>query len=223
MPVCSLYDLPSDIDTSQLASQDKTSWPCQQTLQSMGIGERNRLLEHAGLLRFEQKAHTFVEQLHVTNPVLPYDLYATCLLPALAEGLGYGRDRAFFRALGQRLLSKGERLPEPLGRASAPAPLDAGRMRSLHLLSRRGSALWQSLRFIIEATQLPADEQLILPTLSALRALFCETGLSVARTDILICNIVLPFAVCRRSAGRRWAAVRTGPGALQTASRSALE
>ena len=41
---------------------------------------------------------------------------------------------------------------------------------------------------------MPADEQTVLPTLSALRAVFCETGLSVARTDILICNIVLPFA-----------------------------
>lgn len=194
VPVCSLYDLPSGIDAPPLASQDKMSWPCQQTLHSMSSEERDRLLEHAGLLRFEQKTHAFVEQLHASTAALPYDLYATCLLPALAEGLGYGRDRAFFRALGQRLLGKGERLPEPLGRAAAPAPLDAGRMRSLHLLARRGPGLWQRLRSIIASVQLPADQQTILPALSALRAVFCATRLSVARTDILICNIVLPFS-----------------------------
>lgn len=194
VPVCSLYDLPSSIDASPLALQDKTSWPCHYC---MNPEERDRLLEHAGLLRFEQKAHAFVEQLHASTAAPPYDLYTTCLLPALAEGLGYGRDRAFFRALGQRLLGKGELLPEPLGRAAAPAPLDAGRMRSLHLLARRGPGLWQRLRSVIESVCMPVDEQTELPVLSALpalRAVFCETGLSVARTDILICNIVLPFA-----------------------------
>ena len=194
MPVCSLYDLPSRIDAPLLASQDKTNWPCQHALHSMSSEERDRLLEHAGLLRFEQKAHAFVEQLHASTAAPPYDLYATCLLPAFAEGLGYGRDRAFFRAIAQRLLGKGERLPEPLGRAAAPAPLDASRMRSLHLLARRGPGLWQRLRSIVESAQLSADEQTVSPALSALRAVFCETGLSVARTDILICNIVLPFA-----------------------------
>jgi Protein of unknown function (DUF2851) len=194
VPVCSLYDLPTGINASLLSSQDKTSWPCHYALQHISPEERDRLLEHAGLLRFEQKAHAFVEQLHASTAAPPYDLHATCLLPALAEGLGYGRDRAFFRALGQRLLGKGERLPEPLGRAAAPAPLDAGRMRSLHLLARRGPDLWQRLRSIITSAHLPADGQTALPTLSALRAVFCETGLSVARTDILICNIVLPFA-----------------------------
>jgi hypothetical protein len=192
VPVCSLYDLPTGIGTSSLASQDRTSWPCHATLQYMTPEERDRLLESAGLLRFEQKTHAFVEQFHTTAAVYPYDLYDTCLLPALAEGLGYGRDRAFFRALGQRLLGKGERLPEPLGRASAPAPLDAGRMRGLHRLARRG--LWRRLCSIVASTQLPADGQTLLPTLSTLRAVFCATGLSVARTDILICNIVLPFA-----------------------------
>lgn len=195
VPICSLYDLPSrgEMPLTAAVAQGKTSWPCHHALQHMSDEERDRLLEQAGLLRFEQKAHAFVEQLHASTATPPYDLYDTCLLPALAEGLGYGRDRVFFHALGQRLLGREERLPEPLGRAASPAPLDAGRMRSLHLLVKRwrGSGLWRALRSRLQATQSPADVQRVL---SALRAVFCETGLSVARTDILICNVVLPFA-----------------------------
>jgi hypothetical protein len=58
--------------------------------------EYDKLLVQAGLLRFEQKVDIFVEQLHSAASIDQYSLYDTCLIPALAEGLGYGRDREFF-------------------------------------------------------------------------------------------------------------------------------
>ena len=98
---------------------------------------RDRLLEGAGVQRFEQKVYAYVEQLHASGSVSTLNALATydlCLLPALAEGLGYGRDRDFFRAVGLRLAGQGIPVPEPLGRAPSPAPLDARRLQCLRLL-----------------------------------------------------------------------------------------
>lgn len=147
----------------------------------MSVIERSSLLKHAGLLRFEQKTHTFIELLRTSQPQGPFSAYDICLIPALAEGLGYGRDRAFFRAAGLHLLGLPHTAPEPLGRTPAPPPLDAQRLRVLRTLVAkwRTSGAWQTLREAIT-------------TIQALRTVFSE--LSTARTDILICNIVLPFA-----------------------------
>jgi hypothetical protein len=179
IPTCSLHDLPHTINQA-------AAWPCQPAIHEMSEEERSQLLMRAGLLRFEQKAHTFVELLHQSHAQPPFDMYDVCLIPALAEGLGYGRDRAFFRAAGRHLLGLTEKAPEPLGRTPDPPPLDAQRLRTLRQLVEqwRTSGAWQTLR-----TALCAHAML---ALGALRAVF--TGLSIARTDILICNVVLPFA-----------------------------
>jgi len=189
VPVCSLYDLPLSTIWHQ------GCWPCHQVMADLSDGERNKLLQHAGLLRFEQKTFAFVEQLrdaamqsfsgvaHKTK----YDQYDRYFIPALAEGLGYGRDRAFFRLIGEYLLDRTVGLPKPPGRSSCLSPLDAGRLRALFMLMEqwRITGAWQTVRSLL----LP-DTQ----SLQALRAIFCEAGLSLARTDILMCNVVLPFA-----------------------------
>lgn len=183
IPVCSLYDIPivfSPIDTYK---KDNDVWPCHTTMRALNVIEQKKLLHRAGLLRFEQKTHAFVEELHTLGGDSN-----DCLLPALAEGLAYGRDRAFFRAAGQRLLSQDIPLPEPLGRAPAPAPLDAKRLHVLRKLLVRETDIWGSLRRILQADS-TCDNQL-----QALRMYFCTVGLSLARTDILLCNVVLPFA-----------------------------
>jgi len=79
-------------------------------------------------------------------------------------------------------------VPEPLGRAPEPAPLDARRLRILRtLITRwREAGAWQTLRRVLE------QDKDVKATLSALRAAF--QPLSHARTDILATNIVLPFA-----------------------------
>jgi hypothetical protein len=151
-------------------------------------------LLNAGLLRFEEKREHFLAELHATifaqSDVDPYD---HCLFLALAEGLGYGRDRALFRAMGVRLLWKTGPLPEPLGRNESPSPLDATRLQMLATLFKRWRipGIWRTLRICLLPSEIAMDDRQLL---TVLRSLFCELGLSLARTDILICNVVLPFA-----------------------------
>lgn len=219
IPMCSLNDLPSPRPTYL-----RTEWPCQQGMRQWGEKERSRLLRQAGLLRFERKAHAFVELLHAGFPQGPFCAYDVCLITALAEGLGYGRERAFFRAAGQYLLGLESSMPEPLGHTSDPPPLDRGRLQILRKLVEqwRVQGAWQTLRKIVCATAAQAPQQAIagnsieegdalLPgakhvllegkkgklehpnRLQSLRDIF--QGLGTARADILICNVVLPFAV----------------------------
>ncbi|GAC1354467.1 MAG: hypothetical protein NVSMB38_32970 [Ktedonobacteraceae bacterium] len=189
-------------------------------MRSLRLAERETLLQRAGLLRFEQKTHAFVEELHrigegsanalppCGRPSFPVSgPYNACLIPALAEGLAYGRDRAFFRAAGQHLLGQIKHIPEPLGRAPAPSPLDARRLNVLRKLIAREQDVWSSLRCILcqlqecltEADGRPFPNTYRVAVhedtiLRALRDYFCSLGLSLARTDILLCNVVFPFA-----------------------------
>lgn len=190
IPDCSLYDL----SHSALApNQREPSWPCQQIMPGLDAAERFKLLQRAGLLRFEQKAHAFVEALHaLDHDSATLDTYDRCLLPTLAEGLGYGRDRAFFRAAGLRLLGMPTKLPEPLGHTAQPAPVDAQRLRILRLLIEqwRSHGAWHTLRDLLRTVAQQDTSQ----QLWALRSVFTHVGLSLSRTDILICNVILPFA-----------------------------
>lgn len=197
VPVCSLNDLSPipPLHSWSPGAHEHAIWPCHIVIPQLSDQERFHLLRRAGLLRFEQKMHAFVEQLHTTESSrqqaadainLVPTCYDRCLLPALAEGLGYGRDREFFRAAGLYLLDKEHPLPEPLGRSEAPSPLDAGRLRVLHRMAEEWQApgIWQTLG---EAMHAPMP-------LDALRSTFGNLGLSRARADILLCNVVLPFA-----------------------------
>jgi hypothetical protein len=179
VPTTSLLDVP-------LSPTENPTWPCQH-MQTSAI---TRTLLYAGLLRFAEKRQTFCQKLteNRDNASSSHEAYNLCLLPALAEGLGYGRDRAFFYAAGKRLVGLPERLPEPLGRVLTPPRLDAQRLGILSLLHTRWSQAgsWATLRQIL---QQGID---VKTTIAALRAAFLP--LSQSRTDILICNIVLPFA-----------------------------
>ena len=217
IPLCSLNDL-----APTRRSYLRTAWPCQQVTRQLGEEERSRVLRQAGLLRFEQKAHAFVELLHAGYAQEPFSAYDVCLITALAEGMGYGRDRAFFRAAGRYLLGLESAMPEPLGRTFDPSPLDRGRLHVLRRLVEqwRVYGAWQSLREIVcvatdqqviaancteEGGVLPGAERVSIrvkvndrdtpdriKSLRALRDMF--QGLGTARADILICNVILPFA-----------------------------
>jgi hypothetical protein len=191
IPTCSLNDLSLFSTATDHLHED---WPCQRLLPQLSQEQIDRLLLQAGLQRFEQKVQAFIVQLRATLPIGPYHLYDSCLLPSLAEGLAYGRDRDLFRALGQRLLDQHTPLPEPLGHTEQPAPLDASRLRVLaHMLERwQTPGIWQTLRAILLP---PSERDSPLNTIhTALRTHFCDLGLSIERTDILIINVVLPFA-----------------------------
>ncbi len=218
VPVCSLRDLDMAAFSTTGPALEKPVWPCQPVMAALDAEEQWRLFKHAGLLRFEQKAHAFVEQLRAMGAcgsagqkkkddpagIEIADGYNTCLIPALTEGLGYGRDRALFRALGDRLVGKEQAappgremglkeietehtnaLPEPLRRY--PAPLDTIRLGALARLVEVWSmtGLWFALR----------DMMLTAGGFAGLRTLFCTHGLSLARTDILLVNVVFPFAL----------------------------
>lgn len=181
VPACSLRDLPR-------APFRSPAWPCQQ--KPLTPLEITSTLLSAGLRRLGEKSQVLRRALVETQPQTgsAFNARDICLLPALAEGLGYGRDRAFFRAVGLRIVGRLKRLPEPLGRAPGPAPLDASRLRILLQLSARWreTGAWQTLRRVLQR-----DED-VKATLGALRATFHP--LSQARTDILVMNVVLPFA-----------------------------
>jgi hypothetical protein len=190
IPVCSLNDLPIALNDTYQAS----NWPCQHIVPQLSTEAQARLLKQAGLLRFEENAHAFLERLR-SMPLYnsAFAVYDICLIPALAEGLGYGRDRDFFRAAGNYLLGLPVSLPEPLGRAPQPAPLDAHRLRVLATLVAqwRVPGIWQTLCSILLAASASDNAT----RLRMLRDLFCNLGLSLTRTDILLCNVVLPFAL----------------------------
>jgi hypothetical protein len=182
VPTCSLLDLPD-------LPEQTPAWPCQQ--EPLAAEAMTGTLLYAGLSRLLAKSQTLQQALTQTRPVAgsPFNLYDTCLLPALAEGLGYGRDRAFFYAVGQRLVGLTPHIPEPLGHTQTPAPLDENRLGILRALSAGWSqtGLWQTLLPMLQ-TNLDVKSALL-----ALRALFHP--LSRARTDIIIYNVVLPFAI----------------------------
>src|SRR5258708_6761893 len=104
--------------------------------------------------------HAFLALLRDAQPSGCFSAPDVCLIPALAEGLGYGGDRAFFRAAGLPLLGLANTIPEPLGRAPEPSPLDAGRLRILHNLVAqwRTTGAWQTLRQALLPTTLVEAE-----------------------------------------------------------------
>jgi Protein of unknown function (DUF2851) len=197
IPLCSLNDIPAAKHRAHLSpAQPQTSWPCHAVMSTMSYEKRDKLLLRAGLLRFEQKAHAFVENLHTATSQhgkrQTFSTYDACLIVALAEGLGYGRDRVLFRAIGDYLLGMTSHLPEPLGRTPGPAPLDAKRLQILRSLVEQWSVsgAWKTMKqAMAEATGTAAKTG---DTIAILRTIFA--GLGQTRADILICNVVLPFA-----------------------------
>jgi hypothetical protein len=245
IPTCSLNDLSSTTRTHQ-----PVQWPCHHVIAQIHEEERTHLLTLAGTLRFEMKTQIFFELLHDARPSDIFSAYDVCLIPALAEALGFGRDRAFFRAAGLHLIGAVKTIPEPLGRAPQPSPLDTNRLHMLRKLVAqwRTTGAWDPLRQALLAndsestttdshprrggsgvekggdacvalasdvttgvhysgtSRTPTWGDASVPTphhpspaptrilagVQKLRNIF--DGLGTARTDILICNIVLPFA-----------------------------
>ena len=181
VPACSLLDRAQP-------PEESANWPCQQN--PLAAQELTATLLYAGLLRLTEKSEALGRILQETQPALDsaFDRYDTCLIPALAEGLAYGRDRAFFRAAGLRLVGLPVQVPEPLGRAPEPAPLDRRRLHVLSTLCERWRAGggWQTLSQILRV------EQSVKAAAPALRAALHP--LNRARADILIVNCILPFA-----------------------------
>jgi len=225
IPTCSLNDV---FPTSR--NHQSEQWPCHHVIAKLHEAERTHLFALAGSLRFEMKAQVFFELLSDARPSDFFSAYDVCLIPALSEALGFGRDRAFFRAAGLHLIGAGKTIPDPLGRAPQPSPLDSNRLHILRTLVEqwRTTGAWETFSQALVAARIaptapiegvpigdhdsghasgiPTQGDASVPTpphatpaptrqsvgLHQLRNIF--HGLGTARTDILICNIVLPFA-----------------------------
>lgn len=197
VPVCSLNDIaPASYPYTVVA------YPCENIMPTLTAGQRAALLQEAGLARFDLKTQHFLALLRDAQPREPFSAYDVCLIPKLSEALGYGRDRAFFFAAGYMLIEQASSssyndsgLPEPQGRAPYPSPLDASRLRALSVLVARwrSDGAWQTVRRLLmgQAESQPA-------LINDLRAIL--SGISAARADIVICNVVLPFAAAVASA-----------------------
>ncbi|HCI79132.1 MAG TPA: hypothetical protein DHW02_05540 [Ktedonobacter sp.] len=189
VPVCSLFDTTSSLSYSSPShiqqKVEQVVYPCHNAMSQRNEVEREQLLQRAGLLRFEQKRDAFVEGIRACAE----GKYHFCLIPALAEGLAYGRDRTFFRGVALHLLELSHEIPEPLGRATSPSPLDASRLAVISTLVAQGTSLWTSLRRVFEENTGTGDV-----TLQALQAWLSERGIRPSRADIMLCNVVLPFA-----------------------------
>lgn len=193
IPMCSLNDIAPVSPLSAFNGTGERIWPCQQLASATSEQERGRLLLQAGLLRFEEKAHAFVEELHSIYSASissSFSAYDTCLIPSIAEGMGYGRNRAFFRAVGEYLLGLSKTVPEPLGHTFEPPSLDASRLLALRALIAqwRVTGLWETVKKGLLAVDTPTSSEV-------LRSLFGSTDIGMARADILICNCILPFAL----------------------------
>jgi len=200
IPTCSLNDV-----SPTTSNRQPVQWPCHHVIAQLHEAERAHLLVLAGRLRFEIKTQAFFELLSNARPSAIFSAYDVCLIPALAEALGFGRDRAFFRAAGLHLIGAVTTIPDPLGRAPQPSPLDNHRMHMLRSLVERWrtTGAWETFHQALlpttpnSACLTPQRDDASVPTrqlagLHQLRNIF--HGLGTARTDILICNIVLPFA-----------------------------
>src|SRR5947209_2254767 len=84
VPVCSLNDI-----APVSHAFPEAAYPCERIMPAMTTTERSDLLEEAGLARFDQKTGMFLHLLRETGPREPFSAYDICLIPSLAEALGY--------------------------------------------------------------------------------------------------------------------------------------
>lgn len=208
IPTCALSDLPAPRLSDKLAIATSTrpfvGWLCQKSPLKANVLTASLL--YAGLQRLGEKSLTMRADLETARGEhnrkdqannqassdishVKYAYHDLALLPALAEGLGYGRDRDFMRAAGLRLLGLTAHIPEPLGRALEPALLDIRRLQQFTLVWRRWRVRggWTILRESL------LEPETVKGSCEALRAALQPLGR--ARADILIINIVLPFAL----------------------------
>ncbi|HEX9069426.1 MAG TPA: DUF2851 family protein [Ktedonobacterales bacterium] len=161
-------------------------WPCSPLAERRDRLAMRALLLWAGLMRLHEHAARFV-----VPPGMPLRLppgwspTSVALWLALAEGLGYGRDRALMRRIGESLLTAAS-LPD------TPRGVDAQRASGLVTWRARWATEgpWPALRdtLLTESEPATAGRRLI-------AALTLPGRVSASRAGILVANVVLPCAL----------------------------
>jgi hypothetical protein len=169
------------------------AFPCQRSLCMCDSQSQEKVLQRAGLLRFEEKISRFVEELR-QQTYIPFgetQAYDRVIIPALLEAVGYGRKRVVFRSLGKNLIEDLHTYDELS--LSLPSKLDRARIAAIlsfiRCVSTEYGSVWQYVQRLVERNSCNSED--LSACIIQLRTPF--TALGIARTDIVMCNVVLPF------------------------------
>ncbi len=240
VPVLALAEVAAP-PTLPLPPPDAGQWPCQREATRLAAPELLALLDQAGEARFLEKAAAFQAQLAAAqaDEAEPdnrqgWSFESRVLFVALAEGLGYGREREAFRALGEELVRMAPDLTSPargyealLARLSLPPRLDRQRLAALTRLAARWRERgpWPELWALLSRPQADDARDALLRVLtisgetyqvSASQSAAPTELLSAGRAAILVWNVALPFAYA-------WALLREDEALAQRAYLLALE
>lgn len=180
----------------------RSDWPCAKLAERLGTAALRDMLRAAGHERFAARVSSFTQELAIAEIDGARDRRTgwtagdRVLFVALAEGLGYGRDRAALRGAGERL-ARGDPPEELLAEADGRdgrhgwPQVEKQRLRGLLALRERWRehGPWEHLRQTFSAESPQAAGRALL------RRLVVEGGcVSPGRAKILAANVVLPFA-----------------------------
>jgi Protein of unknown function (DUF2851) len=169
-------------------------WPCSDLHRRRGPEDVRALLLDAGAARFAARAAAFATQLATraaaAAPPAMWSPADRLVWGALAEALGYGRDREALRAAGT-LLAEGKALADVSERLAALGRLDRRRLEGLLVLRERfwRPGPWASLHQILSAGLPQAAARGVCAALAVPGG-----AISPGRAAILAANVVLPFA-----------------------------
>ncbi|HEU5370111.1 MAG TPA: DUF2851 family protein [Ktedonobacterales bacterium] len=218
VPVLALADVATP-PTLPLRPKDAGLWPCQHDTTRLAERDLLGLLDQAGEARFLEKAAAFQAQLAATRAEAAsqdaqpgWSVESRLLFVALAEGLGYGREREAFRAVGEQLVTLAPTLTSPahvyeglLAKLTAAPRLDRQRLAALTRLAVRWRAdgPWPQLWGTLSRMQADNDAEVLLRALmmsgetyqvATRKSESPAESLSEGRAAILVWNVSLPFA-----------------------------
>ncbi|HEU4784010.1 MAG TPA: DUF2851 family protein [Ktedonobacterales bacterium] len=198
-------------ETQPLVAETLWRWPCAEIAKPENAPLLAELLHTAGMARFAEHAARLEDVLRESSVPAEdrWDSPNRVLWLALAEALGYGRDRAALQRLGESLL------------AAVPASLDYTALPGIERLRARGllawygrwqhSGPWAALEPVLRSGE---PRQAVRALLAALRVE--ERGaVSPGRAAIVAVNVALPFAAAL--------AEITGDSALASQARSVYQ
>lgn len=143
VPVLALADVVPPA-TLPLRPPEGESWPCQHSQTRLEESALLALLDSAGESRFLEKAAAFLVELATVEAEGSWSAESMVLFRALAEGMGYGRERDLFRTLGEHLAAVAPGIASPaaandvLHKRLGPLPrLDQQRLAALCALAFR--------------------------------------------------------------------------------------
>lgn len=219
VPVLALADV-APPPTLPLRPKASEQWPCQQDATYLAEPELLALLDQIGEARFLEKSSVFQAQLTAAEPegsVPPanrraWSLESRALFVALAEGLGYGREREAFRSVGEQLVTLAPGMSSPahvyeglLARLNLAPRLDRERLAALTRLAVRWRERgpWPEFWALLSRPQADDAREGLLRVLTIYGETYRVSTrqspapaelLSAGRAAILIWNVALPFA-----------------------------